>query len=127
MIVLCGAIEQGADALLGHLDGSFYGLAQRRFEFGSGGASGHAASSRQPARRAQRPWVRAIFVLAQVSSMKVRRHPPRWCLHRPGVFVEVETVLLACIQAFLQFSQGIMRQLVAEAAFRDMRIGKTCR
>jgi len=40
---------------------------------------------------------------------------------------EVETVLLACIQAFLQFSQGIMRQLVAEAAFRDMRIGKTCR
>jgi len=47
--------------------------------------------------------------------------------HRPGVFVEVETVLLACIQAFLQFSQGIMRQLVAEAAFRDMRIGKTCR
>ena len=27
MIVLCGAIEQGADALLGHLDGSFYGLA----------------------------------------------------------------------------------------------------
>jgi hypothetical protein len=37
---------------------------------------------------------------------------------------EVETVLLACIQAFLQF---IMRQLVAEAAFRDMRIGKTCR
>jgi hypothetical protein len=42
MIVLCGAIEQGADALLGHLDGSFYGLAQRRFEFGSGCASGHA-------------------------------------------------------------------------------------
>ena len=113
--------------LLGHLDGSFYGLAQRRFEFGSGCASGHAASSRQAARRAQRPWVRAIFVLAQVSSMKARRHPPRWCLHRPGVFVEVETVLLACIQAFLQFSQGIMRQLVAEAAFRDMRIGKTCR
>jgi hypothetical protein len=67
MIVLCGAIEQGADALLGHLDGSFYGLAQRRFEFGSGCASGHAASSRQAARRAQRPWVRAIFVLAQVS------------------------------------------------------------
>ena len=87
MIVLCGAIEQGADALLGHLDGSFYGLVQRRFEFGSGCASGHAASSRQAARRAQRPWVRAIFVLAQVSSMKARRHPPRWCLHRPGVFV----------------------------------------
>ena len=127
MIVLCGAIEQGADALLGHLDGSFYGLAQRRFEFGSGCASGHAASSRQAARRAQRPWVCAIFVLAQVSSKKARRHPPRWCLHRPGVFVEVETVLLACIQAFLQFSQGIMRQLVAEAAFRDMRIGETCR
>ena len=40
---------------------------------------------------------------------------------------EVETVLLACIQAFLQFSQGIMRQLVAEAAFRDMRIGEICR
>jgi len=127
MIVLCGAIEHGADALLGHLDGSFYGLAQRRFEFGSGCASGHAASSRQAARRVQRPWVCAIFVLAQVSSMKARRHPPRWCLHRPGVFVEVETVLLACIQAFLQFSQGIMRQLVAEAAFRDMRIGETCR
>jgi len=40
---------------------------------------------------------------------------------------EVETVLLACIQAFLQFSQGIMRQLVTEAAFRDMRIGEICR
>ena len=40
---------------------------------------------------------------------------------------EVETVLLACIQAFLQLSQGIMRLLVAEAAFRDMRIGDTCR
>ena len=52
---------------------------------------------------------------------------PRWCLHRPGVFVEVETVLLACIQAFLQLGPGIMRQLVAEAAFRDMRIGETCR
>ena len=54
-------------------------------------------------------------------------------IHRGGASIVraslwgVETVLLACIQAFLQFSQGIMRQLVAEAAFRDMRIGKTCR
>ena len=123
MIVLCGAIEQGADALLGHLDGSYYGLAQRRFEFGC--ASGHAASSRQAARRAQRPWVRAIFVLAQVSSMKATEVVPPSSGRLCGE--EVETVLLACIQAFLQFSQGIMRQLVAEAAFRDMRIGKTCR
>ena len=91
------------------------------------GAPAATQRLRDKPRRAQRPWVCAIFVLAQVSSMKTRRHPPRWCLHRPGVFVEVETVLLACIQAFLQFSQGIMRQLVAEAAFRDMRIGETCR
>jgi len=58
MIVLCGAIGQGPDALLGHLDGSFYGLAQRRFEFGSGCASGHADSlpDRQLPRCMRKHW-----------------------------------------------------------------------